>query len=61
MTVTYTKDEINSIMLRAFYMLIEEGEEFGAERALDFYHYSAGASAMLYHINNLLEAENASV
>lgn len=51
----YTKKEIEEIMHKAFLNLIEEAEEWGNGQEATFYHYSTGASAMIYHISKVLE------
>ena len=53
----YTKKELEEIMREAFLNLIEEAEEWGSGQEPQFYHYSTGATAMIYHINKVLEVE----
>lgn len=58
---TFTKEDVHEIMLEAFHKLVDEAEEWGLDQALAFYHYSSGATALIYHIENLMEVQDGNV
>lgn len=54
----FTKEDVNEIMREAFLNLVNEAEEWGSDQAPAFYHYSSGASALIYHVNKVMEADD---
>lgn len=52
-----TQENVNAVMLEAFHNLVEEAEEWGNGNAEKFYHFTTGATALIYHINKVLKEQ----